>query len=385
MKALFEGSASTSGGNGPPEVRIFTGTSVGAYNAAFLAQQENTDADSIATLEALWRNRIADTLTSCGNGVYRLRFDPLRFLNPGCLAHPLRLAANVGRDAFFWGTYAALYGGQFLASTAPLEIRVTESFNLTALFSREPFERLLLDTLDASRLGSSPNALAVAVSDWINGTSKVFSKADVLRLGTDAILASAAIPGVFRPVLLEGTVYVDGGVLMNTPLRPAIDLGGDVLHVIFVDPETNEIPLPIQEGVLPNTSDSLYRFYTILLATQLRHDMRHLATINEEIAALAAGAAALGSELPAVRARRRRREASRAQEEKRYRPITVHTYRPKTELGGIQGFLDFDLESVNGLIQQGYEDAVHHDCTEAQCVLPPEVPPATRAGRRRTS
>lgn len=382
MKALFEGAASTSA-SGPLAVGIFTGTSVGAYNAAFLAQEEHPDADSIARLQAIWLERIADTPLSCGNGVYRLRSNPLQLLNPGCLANPLRLALNAGRDALFWGTYAALYGGQFLTSDAPLEIRLAESFNLTALFSRVPFERLLLDTLDGPRLSSSPNALAVVVSDWINSTAKVFSKADVLRLGTDSILASAAIPGVFRPVLLEGTVYVDGGVLMNTPLRPAIDLGGDVLHVIFVDPETNEIPLPIQEGVLPNTSDTLYRFYTIILATQLNQDMRHLATINEEIAALAGGASAMGSELPAVRAKRRRRVAAAAPRgEKRYRPITVHTYRPKTELGGIQGFLDFDLESINRLIQQGYDDAVHHDCGEAQCVLPPEVPPAAPRVRR---
>ncbi len=378
MKALFDGAASTSR-NGPLAVRIFTGTSVGAYNAAFMAQEEDPGADAVARLETIWLNRIADTLTSCGNGVYRLRFDPTSLLNPGCLAHPLRLAVNAGRDALYWATYAALYGGQFLTSDAPCEVRLAESFNLAALFSREPFERLLFDTLDGARLASSPNALAVAVSDWIHGTAKIFSKADVLRLGTDAIMASAAIPGVFRPVLLEGTVYVDGGVLMNTPLRPAIDLGGDVLHVVFVDPETDEIPLPIEQGVLPNTSDTLYRFYTILLATQLKNDMQHIATINEEIAALARGAGAAGAELPAVRARQRRRRASeRARGEKRYRPITVHSYRPKREVGGIQGFLDFDQETIAGLMRQGYEDAVSHDCGEAQCVLPSEASPAAR-------
>src|SRR5436305_4775579 len=101
MKALFEGTASTTRGR-PLTARIFTGTSVGAYNAAFLAQDENPGADSLARLQAIWQDRIASTLGSCGNGVYRLRADPFQFLDPGCLSNPMQLLANLGRNALFW-------------------------------------------------------------------------------------------------------------------------------------------------------------------------------------------------------------------------------------------------------------------------------------------
>ncbi|MEA2604568.1 MAG: hypothetical protein QOF89_5560 [Acidobacteriota bacterium] len=382
LKALFKGAASTTKDLSITP-RVFTGTSVGAYNAAFLAQFENPGAAAVDHLETIWRSRIASTLGSCGNGVYRLRADPSRFLDPGCLLNPLQIFSNLGRDAFWWSGYAAAYAQQFLTSDGPLRVRVLESFNLAALFSREPLEFLLSETIDLSRLRTSPNALAVVVSDWRNGVAKVFRKADVTdRLGTDAILASAAIPGIFAPVDLEGTSYVDGGLLMNTPLKPAIDEGADVLHVIYVDPETNHIPFP----ELPNTLDTFYRIYTILLATQINHDARFTATINEELAALvSAHATALGRELPAVRAKRAvklgRAASEGIQGEKLYRPVVIHRYRPKTDLLGAEAFLDFRLSVIETFIQQGYEDAVNHDCDREGCVLPPSVPPDAPAWR----
>lgn len=65
-----------------------------------------------------------------------------------------------------------------------------------------------------------------------------------VALGLDHLLASAAIPGMFPPVLIDEPAvgagwYVDGGVRLNAPLRSAVDLGVDRLVVISghsVDP-----------------------------------------------------------------------------------------------------------------------------------------------------
>ena len=370
MKALFEGAIP---GRRSPDVRVFTGTSVGAFNAAFLAQQSGPALESVRLLEEIWRDRIANTARSCGNGVYRLRADPTRILDPGCLSDPLRLLAEFGRDAAFWGGYALTYGAQLLTSEAPLRVRVLESFDLTALFSRSPLEALVRDTIDLGRLRASGNALAVVTSDWRNGLPKVLDKADVTeRLGTDAVLASAAIPGVFPPVDLDGTPCVDGALLMNTPLLPAIEAGASVIHVIYLDPMVSEVQFP----ELPNTLDTFYRFYDIVLASNVRNDLGTAQTINEELELLATlgivdeSGRLLAPDL-APRLRRVSRVMARiASGERPYRPLEVHRYRPKTDLGGVEAFLDFGDGFIDDLIEQGYRDALQHDCGDAECTLP---------------
>lgn len=378
MKALFEGAVPVPGGR-IPDFRIFTGTSVGAFNAAFLAQQAGPVLESVRLLESVWRERIANTAESCGNGVYRLRADPTRVLDPGCLVNPLQLLAEFGRDAAFWGGYALTYGAQLLSSEAPLRVRVLESFDLSALFSRSPFEALVRDTIDLGRLSGSGNALAVVTSDWRNGLPKVLAKADITeRLGTDAILASAAIPGIFAPVDLDGTPCVDGALLMNTPLLPAIEAGASIIHVIYLDPLVSEVQFP----ELPNTLDTFYRFYDIVLASNVRSDLGTAQTINEELELLATlgiideSGRLLAADLPPRLRRVSRVMARIAAGERPYRPLEVHRYRPKTDLGGVEGFLDFRDGFIDELIEQGYRDALQHDCGDAECMLPHQGVPS---------
>jgi len=88
MKALYNG-ASPATGFRPLEAEVFTGTSVGAYNATFMASRPRQDADAIKTLETIWRTRIANTSEGCGNGIFRIRGLPLQGLDIGCLRRPV--------------------------------------------------------------------------------------------------------------------------------------------------------------------------------------------------------------------------------------------------------------------------------------------------------
>lgn len=51
-----------------------------------------------------------------------------------------------------------------------------------------------------------------------------------------AVLASAAIPGVFPPVVIGEETWVDGGVREILPLQAAIDLGADPIYAISASP-----------------------------------------------------------------------------------------------------------------------------------------------------
>jgi NTE family protein len=48
----------------------------------------------------------------------------------------------------------------------------------------------------------------------------------------EAVMASAAIPGVLPPVEWEGRLLMDGGVVDNTPISHALELGADHVYVL---------------------------------------------------------------------------------------------------------------------------------------------------------
>jgi NTE family protein len=57
--------------------------------------------------------------------------------------------------------------------------------------------------------------LTVTATDLNAGKLKIFKEGDLYL----PILASAAFPGIFTPVEIEGNTYVDGGVLNNFPIN----------------------------------------------------------------------------------------------------------------------------------------------------------------------
>ena len=82
--------------------------------------------------------------------------------------------------------------------------------------------------LTFDRLEDAPTPLHVVAVEVLTGRDVALSTGPAL----DAVLASAAIPGVFAPVEIDGVAYMDGGVVNNTPLSHAVALGADVVWVL---------------------------------------------------------------------------------------------------------------------------------------------------------
>ncbi len=370
LKALAEG-RSPATGHRPLDVDIYTGTSVGAYNAAFLvAQSDASPAEAAARLEDAWRQRVANTTQSCGNGVFRLRDSPLNSFESGCFEHPFEVLRQSSKDFAFWARYVADRGARFLAPPArdSLEIRFLESINLASAFDPEPLYKLIDDTVDRERLGTSEKMLTIAATDWHAGKVRLFSKAEIAgSIGLRAIAASVAIPGVFPPISIDGVPYHDGGVLLNTPLKPAIRDGAEVIHVIFVDPRVVDVPLRFP----PNTVDTVYRMFQIVSSALFRSDIARAAAIQHELE-LHRDLGIVSEDCRQVLADQgaNSRVLRRFREGRPYRPLTIHCYRPKTDLGGGAGLLDFSAGFIDELIAAGYQDAQRHDCEASGCVLP---------------
>jgi NTE family protein len=57
-------------------------------------------------------------------------------------------------------------------------------------------------------------------------------------------LASAAIPSIFPPVVIDGDVLVDGGVVNNVPISRAIAAGAKRVYVLLCGPLHFQRPDP---------------------------------------------------------------------------------------------------------------------------------------------
>jgi NTE family protein len=73
-----------------------------------------------------------------------------------------------------------------------------------------------------------PIALHVVACDLLSGEEVLLSQGPLV----DAVLASAAIPGVLPAIDWDGRPLVDGGVVNNTPLSHAIALGAREIYVL---------------------------------------------------------------------------------------------------------------------------------------------------------
>ena len=98
----------------------------------------------------------------------------------------------------------------------------------SSLLDAAGVRRLLREHLLFERLEDAPVALHVVAVDVLSGRDVLLSTGDAV----DAVTASAAIPGVFAPVSIGGAFYMDGGVVNNTPISHAVDLGAGTVWVL---------------------------------------------------------------------------------------------------------------------------------------------------------
>jgi predicted acylesterase/phospholipase RssA len=81
--------------------------------------------------------------------------------------------------------------------------------------------------------------LRVIASDLVFARHKIFASGPVAQ----AVLASSAIPGIFPPVQIGESVYVDGGALDNANLELALKLGARRIFLLDVGYDaTNDDP-----------------------------------------------------------------------------------------------------------------------------------------------
>jgi predicted acylesterase/phospholipase RssA len=96
-----------------------------------------------------------------------------------------------------------------------------------ALVPDRGLRRLLRQHLRLERLDEAPITLHVVATDVLTDAEVQLSQGNA----KDAIMASAAIPGIFPPVRIGARPLMDSSVAENTPIGHAVALGATTMWV----------------------------------------------------------------------------------------------------------------------------------------------------------
>ena len=104
------------------------------------------------------------------------------------------------------------------------------------------------------------------------------------RLRGEHVRASAAIPLLFPTVQVDAPRsarghYIDGGTRLNSPIKPALDLGAQRVIVVGLEPFAAASGRPVAPRS-PSIADVASNILDGLLVDQVAYDLRRLAAIN---------------------------------------------------------------------------------------------------------
>ncbi len=126
----------------------------------------------------------------------------------------------------------------FVVDTAPLRARLVDVFGGERVPNRGV--RLALNTVDVH---------SGRVVRFVTAPAPVTRSADYIvvdAITVDMVLASASIPLLFPPVRVGTHLLWDGGLLVNTPLAPAVALGAEEIVTVLVTEPPEPLPGPLR-------------------------------------------------------------------------------------------------------------------------------------------
>ena len=215
---------SPSPGRGPlrhwPEPLAFVFSGGGSYGAV-----------QVGMLRALLEAGITPDLV-VGSSVGAL--NGIRYAaSPGDAVEALeQVWRSMGRSGVFGGRTRP---GQLWSATRRILRR-----NTSSAFSPERLRALIDANVPALDLNELPVPAAIVVTDALLGRPKALTRGQLGPL----LQASAALPGIFPPVQVDGCFYIDGGVTANVPIRQAIDLGARGVVVLDANPRAMPGTIP---------------------------------------------------------------------------------------------------------------------------------------------
>lgn len=269
---------------------VYLGTSAGAINAALWGAHADLGSEACgAAVSDIWRHMSRRDV----------------------IAHPISTLALSDAPRFTASALGLIDGFPALLDTSPLA-RTAERVLDTARLA-ENVAAGIVDGVGVAATRIPPPSDLPKDEAPANARTSVFLDAPTLPVDAVAdpdravdvapgpvqrahVLASAAIPLGFPPQWVQTPEaargwYVDGGIRLNTPLRPAIALGADRILVVAAMSTEYGGPLPpSQPGErIPDFATTAAQVMHTALADRMTEDLRELRSRNRMVAQAAKG------------------------------------------------------------------------------------------------
>ena len=243
--------------HGAPRFDIISGTSVGAINGAYLGAVAHEPVEGIARLTQLWSGLELDHVL--GFGVLQ--------------------AAKLPRVLFGGRQGAGLF------DVAPLIRIVGDNMRWPDLSRNVRKGQLKAVTVSATHIATGRPWCFVDRGPGVPLPSRLPPTMTVKdeRIGPQHVLASAAIPVLFPPVSIGDDLFVDGGLRLNTPISPPLQLGARRLLVIGLHASLAPSQAVFAPGVYPGIAFLLGKVLNAFLLDRVSADFYELERVNRMI------------------------------------------------------------------------------------------------------
>jgi NTE family protein len=239
---------------------VITGTSAGAVSAIALASDAAHFRRSVLAIERVWRDfRVhhvfkSDSVSLLKSALHWL----LAVLTGGWLVHPPHA----------------------LFDNSPLWDLLRKELKFDGIPRSMYREHLHAIGICATCYGDADSVTFYTSASTVEPWSRVYRKGARAVLTMEHLMASLAIPFLFRPVLLNGAYFGDGAMRQTSPLSPAIHLGANRLFIIGVNDPLPTFKAPRAAPPEPSFGQMFGFMLDSLFMDQLTSDLERINRYN---------------------------------------------------------------------------------------------------------
>lgn len=248
--------------------RTLCGVSAGAINACSLASKADDLDTATIQLCNTWRTLEADH-------VFRTDYTSVT-------RNALKVVRNLGFGPMSKTSVNKSIG---LLNTQPLSHLISSNIEFDRIQSQLDTGKIRAVTATATDYSTSLSVTflqsGIDVDDWVSD-NRLSQK---VKMSTQHIMASSAIPIFFPPVEVAGRYFGDGSIRNSAPLSPAIHLGADRILVVGVR-NWGRVTLESRKKMNPSMGRVISVLINAIFLDSVESDLERLALINANIAEL---------------------------------------------------------------------------------------------------